>query len=112
MSRVLSGLSFKVPESTEIKGIQARKVKARALIREDEGETARKSRSQPAAYRLKKVCIVGLKGKPRKYRPSRASKKGKKPHSASTASCPEFPTFSNGGCNLQLSLFTELKHKD
>lgn len=51
---------------TEIKGIQEQKVKARALIRKAEGETARKSKSQPAAYRPKKKkgYTVGLKDNP------------------------------------------------
>ena len=54
MSRDLPDLSSKAPEWTETKGIQEQKVEARALIREAEGETARKSKSQPAAYRPKK----------------------------------------------------------
>lgn len=56
-SRVLPDLSFKAPELTEIEGIQEQKVKARALIREAEGETARKSKSQPAAHRPRKESL-------------------------------------------------------
>lgn len=47
-------LILKVQKWIELKGIQEKKAKARALLREAEGETARKSKSQPAAYRLKK----------------------------------------------------------
>lgn len=60
MSKDLPDLSFKAPELTEIKGIQKQKVKARALIRKAEGETARKSKSQPAAYRQKKKKSIQL----------------------------------------------------
>lgn len=75
MSRDLLILSFKVQKWTELKGIQEKKAKARALLREAEGETARKSKSQPAAYRLKKkkVTAVVLKNEPHKYRYSRVS---------------------------------------
>lgn len=56
-SRVLPVPSFKAPELTEIKAIQEQKVKARALIKEAEGETARKSKSQPATHRPKEESL-------------------------------------------------------
>lgn len=52
ISRDVLVLSFKAQKWTELKGIREKNAKARALIREAEGETARKSKSQPATYRL------------------------------------------------------------
>lgn len=55
--------------------IKRKKATSRALIREAEGEAARKSKPQPAAYRLKEkeVYAVVLENGPQKYRYSRVS---------------------------------------
>lgn len=54
MSRDPQALVLKLQNWLKSREFKSKKLKARALIREAEVKTARKSKSQPAAYRSKK----------------------------------------------------------
>lgn len=68
-------LVLKLKNGLNSREFKRKKAKARALTRETEGETARKSKSRPAAYRQKrkKMYAVVLENGPQKYRYSRVS---------------------------------------
>lgn len=53
-------LVLKLKNGLNSREFKRKKAKARALMRETEGETARKSKSRPAAYRLKKRKYMQL----------------------------------------------------